>query len=143
MDAGGMHADPARRLAVARTLVGKLIADGVPVQDIYLDPLTFPIGADGQSALVMLELIARSKHDFPGMHTIAGVSNVSYGLPARKFLNQALTILALGQGLDAGIFDPTDRQLMGLIIAAEALLGRDEYCTEYLAYARSGVLACG
>jgi 5-methyltetrahydrofolate--homocysteine methyltransferase len=138
MDEHGIQADPARRLAVARTLVGKLMADGVPVHDIYLDPLTFPIGVNRQSAVLMLELIAQVKRDFPGVQTIAGVSNVSYGMPARKYLNQAMTVLALGQGLDAALVDPTDRHLMGLIVAAVALLGRDDNCTEYLAYARGG-----
>ena len=76
--------------------------------------------------------------EFPGVHTIAGLSNVSHGMPVRKLLNQAMTILALGKGLDAGIVDPNDRYLMGLIASAEALLGRDENCMNYIKLSRAG-----
>ena len=72
------------------------------------------------------------------MHTIAGLSNVSHGLPARKVLNCAMTVLCMGRGLDAGIVDPRDKMLMGLIAASEALLARDEYCMNYIAMARAG-----
>ena len=85
----------------------------------------------------------RSMHEklaaeFPGVHIIAGLSNISHGMPARKLLNQAMTVLALGKGLDAGIIDPNDRYLMALIYATEALLGRDEFCMNYISKSREG-----
>jgi 5-methyltetrahydrofolate--homocysteine methyltransferase len=138
MDDTGIQADPDTRFAVAHKLVGDLVAAGVPVDDIYVDPLTFPIGTGDEVAVAMFDIITRIMAAYPGVHTIAGLSNVSHGMPARKLLNQAMTVLAMGAGLDAGIIDPNDRQLMGLIAASEALLGRDEYCMNYITLARQG-----
>jgi cobalamin-dependent methionine synthase I len=138
MDDTGIQRDPALRLGIARTLVSNLTAAGVPAADIFVDPLTFPIGTGDDTALAMLDIIRRVTAEFPGVHTIAGVSNVSHGMPNRKLLNQAMTILAMGAGLDAAILDPNDRTLMALIAAADALLGRDEDCGEFIDQCRSG-----
>jgi 5-methyltetrahydrofolate--homocysteine methyltransferase len=69
-----------------------------------------------------------------------GLSNVSFGLPERKLLNQAFLIVLMSRGLDAVIADPCDRQLMALATAAEAVLGRDLYSMKYLRAFRSGKL---
>jgi 5-methyltetrahydrofolate--homocysteine methyltransferase len=138
MDDSGIQQDPTVRLSVARELVKKLLNAGVPVDDIYVDPLTFPIGTGSDVALAMLDIIEKIMCEFPGIHTIAGISNVSHGMPARKFLNQAMTVLAMGRGLDAGIIDPMDRHLMALIAAAEALLGRDDFSMNYIRCSREG-----
>jgi 5-methyltetrahydrofolate--homocysteine methyltransferase len=138
LDDTGIKPDAAARFEVACRLVHRLLDGGVPVSDIYVDPLTFPIGTGSDAGLAMLGVIARIMDEFPGVHTIAGISNVSHGLPNRKILNQAMAVLALGKGLDAAIIDPMDRQLMALIAAAEALLGRDEYCMNYISLARKG-----
>jgi len=68
------------------------------------------------------------------------VSNVSFGLPLRKLINQTFLLLLMSQGLDAAIVDPCDQQLMMNILAAEALLGRDDYCKTYLRAYREGKL---
>lgn len=138
MDDTGIQSDPAKRLAVARKLVGDLTAAGVPLDDIYVDPLTFPIGTGSDVAVAILDIIEKIMAEFPGVHTIAGISNISHGMPARKLLNQAMTVLALGKGLDAGIIDPNDPYLMALICATEALLGRDEFCMNYISRSREG-----
>ena len=77
---------------------------------------------------------------FPGVHTSVGLSNVSFGVPVRKLVNQTFLMLLLARGLDAAILDPCDRQLMANVAAAEALLGRDEYCERYLRAFRAGRL---
>lgn len=138
MDDSGIQQDPEKRLAVAKTLVKELTSAGVPLDDIYVDPLTFPIGTGSDVALAMLDIIEKIMAEFPGVHTVAGISNISHGMPARKILNQAMTVLALGKGLDAGIIDPNDRYLMALIYASEALLGRDEYSMNYITKSREG-----
>ena len=69
-----------------------------------------------------------------------GLSNVSFGVPVRKLVNQTFLMLLLARGLDAAILDPCDRQLMANVAAAEALLGRDEYCERYLRAFRAGRL---
>jgi cobalamin-dependent methionine synthase I len=138
MDDSGIQQDPAKRLSVARNLIQKLTSAGVPLDDIYVDPLTFPIGTGSDVALAMLDIIEKVMAEYPGVHTIAGISNISHGMPARKLLNQAMTVLALSKGLDAAIIDPNDRYLMGLIASAEALLGKDEYCVNYITLSRGG-----
>jgi cobalamin-dependent methionine synthase I len=138
MDDGGIQADPQKRLSVARKLITDLTSAGVPIDDIYVDPLTFPIGTGSDVTISMLDIIQKIVQEFPGVHTIAGISNVSHGMPARKILNQAATVLALGSGLDAGIVDPNDRYLMALISATEALLGRDDFCMDYIQNSRAG-----
>ena len=139
MDDRGIQTDPQLRLGVARQLVTDLTSAGIAQEDIFVDPLTFPIANDGSFVLTMLEIIRNIKADFPEVHIIAGLSNVSHGLPARKLLNQATTVLAMGAGLDAGIIDPNDTYLMALIAASEALLGTDEFCMEYISKSREGV----
>lgn len=137
-DDSGIQTDAGRRLDAARKLVADLVEAGVPVGDIYVDPLTFPIANAGDAAIGMMSVISTLKAEYPGVQTIAGLSNVSHGLPARKILNSAMTILCMEKGLDAGIIDPNDRYLMALIAATEALLGRDEYCMGYIKKHRAG-----
>ncbi|MGI6294969.1 MAG: dihydropteroate synthase [Armatimonadota bacterium] len=139
MDDTGIQSDPEKRLAVAQTLIENLTGAGVALDDIYVDPLTFPIGTGSDVGLALLDIIEKLMVKYPGVHTIAGLSNISHGMPVRKLLNQAMTILALGKGLDAGIIDPNDRYLMALIYATEALLGQDEYCMNYITKSREGV----
>ena len=86
----------------------------------------------------MLDTIQGIKAEFPGVHVIAGISNVSQGLPIRKLLNQTMTILAMDRGLDAAIIDPMDKYLMALIASARALLGQDDFCMDYITLARAG-----
>lgn len=138
MDDSGIQEDPAKRLAVARTLIADLTESGVARDDIYVDPLTFPIGTGSDVAVSMLDIIEKIVAEYPGVHTIAGLSNVSHGMPARKLLNQAMTVLALGKGLDSGILDPNDRYLMALIYATESLLGRDDFSMSHITKSREG-----
>jgi len=138
MDDSGIQQDPAKRLSVARSLIQNLTSAGVPVGDIYVDPLTFPIGTGSDVAVSMFDIIGKVKAEYPEVHIIAGLSNISHGMPARKLLNQAVTVLAMGNGLDAGIIDPNDKYLMALIYATEALLGTDDFCMNYITKSREG-----
>lgn len=138
MDDSGIQQDPEKRLAVARTLIGNLTSEGIAPGDIYVDPLTFPIGTGSDVAVAMLNIVERLRAEYPDVHIIAGLSNVSHGMPARKILNQAMTVLCMCKGLDAGIIDPNDRQLMALICATEALLGVDDFCMNYITKSREG-----
>ena len=139
MDDSGIQSDPGKRHAVAKTLIDNLTSAGVPLGDIYVDPLTFPIGTGSDVATSMLDIIEQVKTEYPGVNIIAGLSNISHGMPARKVLNQAMTILSMSKGLDAGIVDPNDRYLMALIYATEALLGKDDFCMNYITKSREGV----
>lgn len=138
MDDSGMPHDYEGRIAIARTLIDKLTGAGIEPESIYIDPLVYPVATGGHYGRAVLDTVRTVKAEHPEVQTIAGVSNVSHGLPSRKFLNQAFTVMCMAAGMDAAIIDPLDRQLMALVYASEAILGRDEFCAEYLSAARSG-----
>jgi cobalamin-dependent methionine synthase I len=69
---------------------------------------------------------------FKGVHTMCGLSNISYGLPERKFMNQMCAVMAVAKGLDGLIINPLDKRMMANLIAAETLAGRDNHCMKYL-----------
>ena len=127
-------------MRVADKLVQGLERAGVALHDIYLDPLVCPISTDTNAALAGLEALKTISRDFSDVHTICGLSNVSYGLPKRKLLNNAFCLLAMQKGLDAVILDPLDKALLSLIQATETLLGKDEYCMAFIQAVRENRL---
>lgn len=140
MDDRGIPATAAGRIDIAQFLTDKLLADGVSLDDIYLDIMVQPIGTDDHSGLVALETVSAIKEKIPGVHITSGLSNVSFGLPKRKLLNQAFAVALAAYGMDAMFIDPLDERMMGLLCAIQALTGCDEYCCNYLACHRSGKL---
>lgn len=140
MGASAAPSDAEGRVAIATRLIETLTGAGVPLEDIYIDPGIFPVSSAPEQPLAALETFSRVTKDFPGVHTIGGMSNVSFGLPLRRLLNTVFLTMAMSWGLDSAIMDPCDRQLMANIAAAEALLGKDEYCVNYLAAYRQGKL---
>ena len=116
----------------------KLAAAGVALDDLYIDPLVYPLSTNPQSACATLEAIRMIMKEFAGVHTICGLTNVSYGLPARKLINRAFLAAAIAMGLDAAIIDPTDKQLYAMLKAATMVAGKDDYCMEYICAFREG-----
>ncbi len=127
------------RLKIADRLVNGLLQNGVPVGNIHIDPLVQPLSVNDSFGMEFLLAIERIKAAFPGIHTMCGLSNISFGLPNRKFLNQIFMAMAVALGLDGAILNPLDQRMMGTIIAAEALAGCDSYCTKYLKAHRAGL----
>ena len=80
------------------------------------------------------------KQKYPTIHITSGLSNISFGLPARKLINQAFMVLAMNAGMDSAIVDPTNRDMLGMIYATEALLEEDEFCMEYITAYREGLI---
>lgn len=138
MGDGGIPDNAEGRIAVARDLIDKLTGEGVKLENIYVDPLVYPVATGPQYGRAVLDTIRTVRSEYPGVHAICGLSNVSHGLPVRKLLNQAFLVMCIEAGLDAAIIDPLDQRLMSLIYASEAILGCDEYCTDYLMAAREG-----
>jgi len=139
----GTSAPPAGvedRVLTAGRLVDRLTAEGIPFEDIYVDPCVLPVSTGPEHGRAVAEAIGQITTRYPGVHTSVGLSNVSFGLPLRKLLNEVFLVLLMARGLDTAIVDPCDRQLMANIAAAEALLGRDEYCVQYLRAYRQGKL---
>lgn len=127
------------RLGVASELIEKLTDAGVSPEDIYVDPLVQPVSVDVQMGPAVLEAIAGVASGFPGVNTICGLSNISYGLPARRLINRQFLSLAIDRGLSAAILDPTDKALMAALVSVNMLLGRDEYCADYIEAYENGL----
>jgi len=128
------------RVGTASRLIDRLTSEGTAIDDIYVDACVLPASTGPEHSKALVEAIGKIVARYPGVHLSAGVSNVSFGLPQRKLLNQVFITLLMAHGLDAAIVDPCDRQLMMNIHAAEALLGRDEMCMNYLRAFREGKL---
>jgi len=128
------------RVATASRLIDKLTAEGSALDDIYVDACVLPASTGPEHSKALIDAIGQIIGRYPGVHCSAGVSNVSFGLPQRKLVNQVYLTLLMAHGLDAAIVDPCDRQLMMNIRAAEVLLGRDEMCMNYLRAFREGKL---
>jgi 5-methyltetrahydrofolate--homocysteine methyltransferase len=138
MSDAGMPETVEDRLAIADKLVNALLQKGVAMGNIYLDPLVQPASVNQSFGPAFLDAIAGIRQAFPEAHTMCGLSNISYGLPNRKFLNQTFMAMAIAKGLDGAIVNPLDRGMMAAITAAEALAGRDGYCMNYLKAHRAG-----
>ncbi|GAB4112446.1 MAG: methyltetrahydrofolate cobalamin methyltransferase [Candidatus Caldatribacteriota bacterium] len=140
MDERGIPDNAKTRIEIAHKLIKILTDSGVALSDIYIDPLVVPIGTNDQNGLITLDTIKGVKEAFSQVNTIMGLSNISYGLPERKLINQVFMILAMSCGLDAAIIDSTDKRIMAMIKAACTLLGQDSFCGEYIKAYRQGRL---
>lgn len=138
MDEQGIPPDSKKRFKIAEELIKRLTGEGFLAEDIYIDPLTLPVSANIHDSNIALETLRRIKDSYPEVKTIIGLSNVSYGLPERSLINQAFIVLAMACGLEAAILDSTDQKIMSLIKATELLLGKDEFCKQYLQAFREG-----
>ncbi|MCP4687763.1 MAG: methyltetrahydrofolate cobalamin methyltransferase [Desulfobacterales bacterium] len=128
----GMPKTTDDRMKIADKLVNALLQKNIPTENIYVDPLVQPLSVESGFGVEFLEAIDKIMSTFKGIHTMCGLSNISYGLPRRPFLNQTFMNMAIAKGLDGAIINPLDKKMMANIIAAEALAGRDEWCTNYL-----------
>ena len=133
----GMPQTVSDRLKIADRLINALVQNKVPINNIYVDPLVQPLSVNDRFGSNFINTVEQIKQTFEGVHTACGLSNISYGLPERKLLNQTFVIMAMAKGLDGAIINPLDKKIVASIIAAEALMGRDEYCTNYLSAYRS------
>jgi 5-methyltetrahydrofolate--homocysteine methyltransferase len=134
----GMPETTDQRMAIADKLVNSLVQKDVPLENIYVDPLVQPVSTNNRFGVEFLDSVEKIMKTFAGIHTMCGLSNISYGLPQRKFMNQAFMVMAIARGLDGAIINPLDTRMMANIIAAEALAGRDDYCMKYLQAFRAG-----
>jgi 5-methyltetrahydrofolate corrinoid/iron sulfur protein methyltransferase len=140
-DDRGLPSSKEAALEVGDSLVNRLMKDGIPVDDIYLDPLVRTLATSPETVIDTLEVMRELSHRFPGLHFVSGLSNVSYGLPERRHLNRAFVVMSIAYGLDAVIADPLDRQFIALIYASEALMNKDRFCLAYIKAFNDGKLS--
>lgn len=140
MDDEGLQRDADKRFAIGARLIERLAREGVPPDNVFVDPLIFPVSAEGDAGRIALDIMDKLKAAYPGVHTICGLSNVSHGLPLRKQVNQVYMLMAMSRGLDAAIVDPLDQRMMVNVLTARMLLGQDPGCKAYLTAYRQGRL---
>ncbi|MBS4025665.1 MAG: methyltetrahydrofolate cobalamin methyltransferase [Clostridia bacterium] len=136
MDDTGMPETAKQRLAIVEILYKGLTESGLKAEDIFFDPLVKPISVNVNFGNEVLNTVRQIHQYYPGVHTTCGLSNVSYGLPNRKLLNQTFLVACMANGMNSVILDPLDQTIMSLITASKAVFGRDQYCRGYLAVQR-------
>lgn len=138
MDDSGMPETTDERLSIAQKMIKNLTREGVALSDIYIDPMIRPIGTGSHYGLVAIETMRKVKSEFPDVHIACGLSNISFGIPARKVMNQAFLVAAMTSGMDGAILDPLDKKLMTFLYATDALLGNDDFCMNFITKFREG-----
>jgi 5-methyltetrahydrofolate--homocysteine methyltransferase len=147
----GMPTDAEERVINASRMVEASLAAGITLDRIFVDPLVFPIAVDSEYGRHCLDAIAELRRRFgTEIHITGGMSNVSFGLPNRRLLNDAFLLLAIEAGADSGIVDPTvvnvqralaaDRTTRPFQLALDVFTGADENCRAYMKAYRAGEL---
>jgi cobalamin-dependent methionine synthase I len=138
MDEKGIPTNVEDRCTVIEKLILRTRAVGIPDGKVYIDPLVTALATDTLSGVIAFDTIKIIRKEFPDLHFTMGLSNLSFGLPARSLINKTFLTLSMAAGLDCAIMDPLDNGLMEIVVAAELVLGKDEYCRQYMQAFRSG-----
>lgn len=140
MDERGIPPAADGRVAVIERLVAAARGAGVDDERLYIDPLVMTVATNTEAAGITLDVVRRVRAGFPKAHVALGLSNVSFGLPARALVNRTFLTLALAAGVDTAMIDPTDTELIATLLATELLLGRDRHCLTFTRAYRAGRL---
>jgi 5-methyltetrahydrofolate--homocysteine methyltransferase len=124
--------DAERRLEVARKIVSVAGDHGIPPEDVVIDPLAMPVGAEPRAVTLFLETV-RLLREHLGVNMTCGASNTSFGLPGRHALNAMFLGIAKSHGLTSAIMDARSTQVVEAVRAADFLLGEDEWGARWIA----------
>lgn len=131
-DNDGIPDSVERRMKIFFGIMEKAKQYGIAPSRLHIDPLVVTLGTDQTALTVFADCCRRIKYEYPEIHITSGLSNISFGLPVRKNINQAFMVLAMNAGMDSAIVDSTNKNMIGMIYATNALLERDEYCLQYI-----------
>lgn len=131
-DNDGIPDSVERRMKVFHGIMEKAKEYGIAPSRLHIDPLVVTLSTDETALTVFADCCRQIKAEYPEIHITSGLSNISFGLPVRKNINQAFMVLAMNAGMDSAIVDPTNKNMIGMIYATNALLERDEYCLNYI-----------
>ncbi|MDR1929666.1 MAG: methyltetrahydrofolate cobalamin methyltransferase [Treponema sp.] len=137
-DETGIPKSAEKRLEVFDAIIKKAESYKITPSRLHVDPVVEMLCASEDGIAKIITTIKTVKERCPDIHVTGGASNISFNLPLRKFINRGFIILCMGAGMDSAIIDPLNHDMLGLIYAAEALLGRDEMCMEYIGAYRDG-----
>ncbi|MGZ5294630.1 MAG: dihydropteroate synthase [Actinomycetota bacterium] len=139
-DSDGISMDPVVRLAAARKIVEAAADLGIPREDIIIDPLTMPIGAAPDAATSMFDTMRLIREEL-GVNLSCGASNISFGMPDRRGIDATFLSMSIMGGMNTAITNPLHEQGRKAILAADLLLGRDEYGAAWIAEHRRELAA--
>lgn len=131
-DNDGIPDSVERRMQVFHGIMEKAKEYHIAPSRLHIDPLVVTLSTDQTALTVFAECCRQIKAEYPEIHITSGLSNISFGLPTRKNINQAFMVLAMNAGMDSAIVDPTNKNMIGMIYATNALLEQDEYCLKYI-----------
>lgn len=137
-DNRGIPADVQTRVEITKILVEKAQKYNITPDRIHIDPLVIALSTDNQSLLKFVETTKIVKKLFPTIKVTSGLSNISFGMPLRRVVNQIFLALAMSAGMDSAIMDPCNEEMMATLLATEALLGRDKFCRKFTDAYRKG-----
>ena len=132
LDEHGIPNSAEGRFAIAQKIVAAATAAGIPKEDIYIDCLTLTASAQQEGAQQTLEALTRCKREL-GVRTVLGVSNISFGLPCRGYLNTTFLTMAMAAGLDLAIMNPNTPEMMAAVRAYRVLTAQDAQSADYVA----------
>lgn len=130
-DETGISEDPAVRFAIAKRIVERAEAHGIPREDVLIDPLAMPIGAVRYAGAALFQIVRRVSEEL-GVNTCCGASNISFGLPDRPTLNATFLAMAIQAGMCCAITNPLEEHIRKAILAADLMMGHDENCYAWL-----------
>jgi 5-methyltetrahydrofolate--homocysteine methyltransferase len=128
-----------KRFEVITRIVKETRALGIPDSNVYFDPLAMTISTNTQSATIAFETMRCVREQYPEAHLTIGLSNISFGLPGRSFVNRYFLSLAIQAGLDCAILDPLDREIQAAILTTDLILGNDKHCLNFIRASRKGL----
>ena len=131
IDEKGIQPKAADRVAIARRITEAALAAGIPREDIYIDCLTLTASAQQEDVLATVQALEACKKEL-GVRTVLGVSNISFGLPCRTYLNTTFLTMAMSAGLDLAIMNPSSEEMMAAVYAYNVLTNRDKQSTKYI-----------
>jgi len=136
----GIPNDVQTKVDITKTMVEKASKYGVTPDRIHIDPCVMALSTENNSFLNLAQEIREIKALYPTIHVTGAVSNISFGLPVRALMNKTFIAYAIQAGMDSAVMDPLNRDMMGTIFAAYALLGNDKYCRKYSKAFRQGII---
>jgi 5-methyltetrahydrofolate--homocysteine methyltransferase len=138
-DDTGLPKTAEKRLEVFGVIMDRAKSAGIAASRLHIDPLVEMLCTSEDGISMVTGVMRDIKAKYADIHITGGASNISFNLPARKVVNRAFIVLSMAAGMDSAIVDPTNPDMIGLIYAAEALLGYDEMCIEYINAFREGL----
>lgn len=139
-DDDGIPTTVAKRIEILDRLIEMTRKGGLPDKNLHVDPLVGTISTSTESGNMAFDAMRQILKKYPDVHITGGLSNISFGLPARSIVNQAFAVLAIAAGMDSAIIDPENQELREILYAADVVLGKDRFCGRFTKAFRAGII---